>query len=271
MFRYLLRRLLLSIPTLLVISWVIFGLNKCAPGDPVTTIYGEDLTSGFDLKQQSASYRLKAARLGLDRPDFYFSLTTTAYPDTLYRIFPPERRLRLTRLAGQVHNWPLVSRYEQSLMSTLLLVDQTPDSLPQKTQLRRAMSDLLSIQQVEFLDTARQFMRRAATGLPGNPAFSTTLDSLDNAVSELQSASQKRYFPQPAFYWYGLDNQYYNWISGFFFRPFRHFPDFQKSRVGRVAGKSDADACLERTGYPASLPYCRSTRCADGPLQKRKI
>ena len=78
MLRYLLRRLLLSVPTLLVISWIIFGLNKCAPGDPVLTIFGEDLSSGIDPVGQAANYRLKAAQLGLDRPDFYFSLTTTA-------------------------------------------------------------------------------------------------------------------------------------------------------------------------------------------------
>lgn len=215
MFHYLLRRLLLSVPTLLVISLVIFGMNKCAPGDPVTTIYGDDLTSGFDPVRQSANYRQKAARLGLDRPGFYFSLTTTAYPDTLYRIFPPSRRLRLARLAAQVDNWPLVSRYEHQLVTLLHHSDMVPDTLPQKTQLRRAMSDLLLIQQIDFLDTARQFMRSAVAGLPENQTFSTALDSLDQTVSALQSAAQNKGFPRPAFHWYGLDNQYHNWITGF--------------------------------------------------------
>lgn len=216
MFHYLLRRLLLSVPTLLVISWVIFGLNKCAPGDPVTTIYGDDLTSGFDPERQSANYRQKAARLGLDRPGFYFTLTTTAYPDTLYRIFPPSRRLRLSLLAGQAGNWPLVSQYEKQLVAALHHADRVPDSLAQKTYLRRALSDLCLIEKVEYLDTARQFVRTAVTGLPENPAFSKTLDSLDAAVSSLQSAVQTKGFPRPALYWYGFDNQYHNWIAGFF-------------------------------------------------------
>ena len=216
MSHYLLRRLLLSVPTLLVISWVIFGLNKCAPGDPVTTIYGEDLTSGMDPARQAANYRLKAARLGLDRPNFYFSLTTTDYPDTLYRIFPPERRQRLSRLAAQVDNWPLVAAYEQRLETLLQHTDQVPDSLPGKTQLRRAMSDLSLIERIEFLDTARQFVRHTISALPENPAFFRSLDSLDTSVAALRHAAQNKGFPRPALYWYGFDNQYHNWITGFF-------------------------------------------------------
>ncbi len=216
MFHYLLRRLLLSVPTLLVISWIIFGLNKCAPGDPVITIFGEDLSSGIDPVGQAANYRLKAVQLGLDRPDFYFSLTTTAYPDTLYRIFPPLRRQRLARLAGQVQNWPLVSQYEQRVSAALKYAEQVPDSLLQKAQLRLAMGNFLLIERTEYLDTARHFVRKVITGLPYNPAFSKSLDSLDAAVSALQSAASQKGFPKPAFYWYGLNNQYHNWLTGFF-------------------------------------------------------
>ncbi len=254
MFHYLLRRLLLSVPTLVVISWVIFGLNKCAPGDPVTTIYGDDLTSGFDPARQSANYRLKAARLGLDRPGFYFSLTTTAYPDTLYRIFPPTRRLRLTRLAAQVDNWPLVSAYEQRLTTALCQVDRVSDSLPQKTQLRRAMSDLLLIERIEFLDTARQYVRNAVAVLPQNQVFLKTLDSLDTSVSALQSAAQNKNFPRPAIYWYGLDNQYHNWITGFF------SGQFGISLISKKAVSEELQARLMPTlalnGLAILLAYC---------------
>lgn len=216
MLHYLLRRVLLSIPTLLVISWIIFGLNKCAPGDPVITIYGEDLSQGYDPIQKSVNYQLKAAHLGLDRPNFYCSLTTTAYPDTLYRIFPPERRQRLSRLAGQVNNWPIVSQYESRLGTALKLFERMPDSLPQKAQLSLAMSNFNLIEQLIFLDTARLFLRRIVTQLPPDPAFSTALDSLETSITALQNAAQKPHFPGPAFYWYGFDNQYHNWIKGFF-------------------------------------------------------
>ena len=211
LFTYLLKRILLFIPTLVLVSLLAFGLSRLAPGDPVSQYLGEDAFGKYstpnDLLAAERGYAQAAADLHLDKPAFYFSITSQAYPDTLYRIFPPTRRLRLTRLAAQVDNWPLVSAYEQRLTTALCQVDRVSDSLPQKTQLRRAMSDLLLIERIEFLDTARQYVRHAVAALPENQVFLKTPDSLDASVSALQAAAQNTNFPRPAIYWYGLDNQ----------------------------------------------------------------
>ncbi|MBV8354137.1 MAG: ABC transporter permease, partial [Candidatus Eremiobacteraeota bacterium] len=54
------RRLVATVPTLFVVSLIIFGLIRLAPGDPTALILGEDSTP-----EARASLR---GELGLDRP-----------------------------------------------------------------------------------------------------------------------------------------------------------------------------------------------------------
>ncbi|MEZ4891976.1 MAG: hypothetical protein R2778_03050 [Saprospiraceae bacterium] len=102
MLRYVLRRLLIAIPTFLIISLAVFGISKCAPGDPVENIFGEEMILIFTPEQLSENYRRKAAQLGLDKPVFYFNISPAAYPDTLWKIYPLDRRNRLADLTARM-------------------------------------------------------------------------------------------------------------------------------------------------------------------------
>src|SRR5690242_3461934 len=60
MFRFIVRRLILSVPILLLVSIMVFGLIHLIPGDPATVILGQEATP-----------EIKAAlrhELGLDQP-----------------------------------------------------------------------------------------------------------------------------------------------------------------------------------------------------------
>ena len=57
---YILRRLLATIPVMVVVAVFVFFLLRLAPGDPAAIIAGEDATAG-----QIAAVR---GKLGLDRP-----------------------------------------------------------------------------------------------------------------------------------------------------------------------------------------------------------
>ena len=63
--RYLLRRLLFFIPTLLVITLLTFGLTKVAPGDPVVALCEEPALT------DSLTYSRCKEELGLYKPDFF--------------------------------------------------------------------------------------------------------------------------------------------------------------------------------------------------------
>ncbi|MHB8577086.1 MAG: ABC transporter permease, partial [Dehalococcoidia bacterium] len=60
MTQYIIRRLLLIIPTVLLVTVVLFALLRLTPGDPVRDQYGVDLTPEI--------YQARKHQLGLDRP-----------------------------------------------------------------------------------------------------------------------------------------------------------------------------------------------------------
>lgn len=65
MTRYVLRRLLLAVPTLLGLSVIVFGLLHLAPGDPAQELASRRATGGQPTPTEIAEAR---ADLGLDRP-----------------------------------------------------------------------------------------------------------------------------------------------------------------------------------------------------------
>ncbi|MCB0632031.1 MAG: ABC transporter permease, partial [Lewinella sp.] len=88
MLRYVIKRLLLFLPTLLVISFFAFGLSRCTPGDPIQCYLPSSIDGKFSISpdQYERAYRRKAVELGWNKPPFYFAITSAAYPDTLHRV-----------------------------------------------------------------------------------------------------------------------------------------------------------------------------------------
>lgn len=213
---YVLRRVLLSIPTLLIISLAVFGLSKCAPGDPIENVFGEDVSVSPDPLKKAAAYQQKAGILGIDKPVFYFSLSTAALPDTLWKIYPLDRRERLVQLAAQNGNWEATQAFESALYRTIRALESLPDSLTQKAQLRLALSSLLTEKKLESLEP--DFHECAVTYQQIKPAFPLFSDSMDSLEVKTRQASRdiksSRLFT-PALHWYGLNNQYHHWLAGF--------------------------------------------------------
>jgi ABC-type dipeptide/oligopeptide/nickel transport system permease component len=121
LFTYLLKRILLFVPTLLLVSLLSFGLSRLAPGDSVSDYLGEDTFGKYstpnDLMTAERGYAQAAADLHLDRPPFYFSISTKAYPDTLHRVSISFRRKTMEKLTGQYGNWPQVQAWYLGIRS----------------------------------------------------------------------------------------------------------------------------------------------------------
>src|SRR3954464_7274323 len=112
MFHYILRRILIFIPTLIIITLLGFVISVNAPGDPVERMVkpqgGETGTSAGTKESEKKYWKEK---LGLDLPVFYFSLTSLARPDTLYRIYDKNEREALDLLVSQYGDWPEIESY----------------------------------------------------------------------------------------------------------------------------------------------------------------
>ena len=131
MLNYVLKRLILFIPTLLVIAILAFALSKAAPGDPVLLYLKGAGESDLESKiNQERIYRQAKIKLGLDKPSFYLAILPQAYPDTLYRILTQDERQVAKTLVNLTGNWQQVRSFQKHLAA---LHQRKQDSVTVKT------------------------------------------------------------------------------------------------------------------------------------------
>ena len=86
MLKYIIKRILIFIPTLIAISLLTFIISVNAPGDPVDTILNKKSggEAGMSTKAtvDETAYIYMRHKLGLDLPLFYFSITNATVSDT---------------------------------------------------------------------------------------------------------------------------------------------------------------------------------------------
>lgn len=214
MLRYLLRRLVVFIPTLLVISLLAFGLSKVAPGDPV-----EDKSEAATrVSDPERVYRETATFWGLDKPVFYFSLTSAAYPDSLYKIVLKYRRETLQKLIAQYGNWPQIDAYYQQIQALEATLYTLPygHAVQEAGLVRSTVRDLylhhrdarISV----ILDTLQALAARDSALMR---VAGTQINTLQQQYVQVKSTATLSKLLQPDFKWHGLDNQYHNWFSRF--------------------------------------------------------
>ncbi|MBA3648963.1 MAG: ABC transporter permease [Chitinophagales bacterium] len=118
MFKYLVNRILLFIPILILISILGFIINVNTPGDPVerlmTASPSEDIVNANTASQQQQRIYWRH-RLGLDLPVFYFSVLPMAFPDTLYKIPDKNVRNAMAKLIYAYGNWKWIEQYHAAL------------------------------------------------------------------------------------------------------------------------------------------------------------
>lgn len=209
MFRYILRRVLLAFPTLLIISMAVFGLSKCTPREPALEM-GDSVFG--TLQAQEIAIRQRAKYFGLDKPVFYFTLTTAAFPDTLYRIFPLSRRSQLTNLCAQTGDWPAVSCYDRALRDLAFFADTLPDTLSGAGDFRVVFSEIMQSEQVESVAGMVENTKSAAIQLPASHQPLHLLDSLQIHAQALAEKMHHWKMNVPALHWHGTDNQYHCWL-----------------------------------------------------------
>jgi len=219
MFQYILKRILIFIPTLLVISLLTFGLSVSAPGDPVeqmlTTKAGDSQSSNLIAGEKA--YLEKRKELGLDLPIFYFGITTASKPDSLHRIAKRLHKKTLERHIYQYGNWDKISAYYQNIRKfELILADVPKDSTTAEPliKIKEAIQNLY----LQYQDAScKNALTRIESELNVNPAF----QDIKNQFSLLSAGykdmtdhptTHKNYIP--ALHWYGKNNQYHRWFFG---------------------------------------------------------
>jgi len=129
MLKYILKRLIVFIPTLVIISVLAFVISVNAPGDPVERLAKSADKEGTANSQSVSTQKVKQdirKRLGLDLPIFYFSLATLSDCDTLYKYTDKAQQENLSKLSRKFGNWEAVSNYYNTL-NNILAIQATLD------------------------------------------------------------------------------------------------------------------------------------------------
>ena len=219
---YILKRILIFIPTLILVSFIAFGLSKCTSGDPVETMNDSggafSTISATDAAYAERNYIATAKKLHLDKPVFYFSFTSAAFPDTLYKYLHKDQQTTLAKLIAHYGDWPKIEKYYQQIHRLNQQLFAIPDTIaPNAFRKIRA-----SVQQLYINDDANKIanhLHLIKKELDENIVLKKyiqkdtdqLIESYDAVVNH--ASSIKKWIP--AFHWYGLDNQYHHWFSHF--------------------------------------------------------
>lgn len=222
MLKYILKRVLIFLPTLVVISLLTFVISINAPGDPVESMLNQNVggegRSGEKLANEK-TYNEKRKELGFDLPMFYFSITNSTYPDTLHRIPKKAHRETLNRLSFEYGVWENVSAYYHSLRALESKIFELMPNEDNSSKIRN-LKDNINVLYINYDE--KKMMQTIE-----NIEFDIFKDSnikqtCENDFYDFKNSYEhmlinkkisNRY--KPVFYWYGLNNQYHRWISGF--------------------------------------------------------
>jgi ABC-type dipeptide/oligopeptide/nickel transport system permease component len=221
MFQYILKRVLIFIPTLFIISLMIFGLSKLAPGDPVELLLKGGTNAGntgqsANLIAGERAYQEKARELGLDKPTFYFAITSAAYPKEFYKITKQTHRETLSRLLDQTGNATAVFAYYEALKKFEFECADIGEgaNYDVRRSVRDAVNELYIKYQQKDIENELANIRNV---LPKDSLFSAQMgnfEQVDAAYKFLLANPTPSALYIPSIHWYGAANQYHTWMFG---------------------------------------------------------
>lgn len=217
---YILKRILIIIPTLFAIMVISFLISNGSPGDPVDREMSWAMARpGVVMSRADADreYRRLSQKLGQDLPVFYFSLTSSAYPDTLHRILRLAERESLDELIGTYGNWPEISEYyhEITQLEAIAFEMQPPADIKADVdevklalgELKRSPNKEEIMYRLDLIDTLC-LSHPAFLGEIGHGAIK--IREKFKSVEE-NTSTWKLYVP--TLHFYGWRNQFHHWIS----------------------------------------------------------
>ncbi len=221
MLKYILKRVLIFVPTLFAISLLTFIISLNAPGDPVDMMLNQSNSgqgqSAQKLATEKAYISLKH-KLGLDLPIFYFSFSNASLPDTMYRIVKAQHRYALERMCDEYGNWESISAYYLTVRNLDMSLYSVPKDSSIALDLQRSKDFAASLLETYDQLKTNVILSNLEYIFSNTPAFASLnvyLQAARSSYEEIQKnkSSYRKYIPRLQFY--GFNNQYHNWIVNF--------------------------------------------------------
>lgn len=200
MWQYLLRRVLLIIPTVFLVLSVIFTLIRFLPGDPVLATLQNKFSAG-SIGQQSYDvelYNQVAKNLNLDKPQFYFSIIPSNIPASIFDLEFLQRKYAL-QLIEKFGNPDLVLK----LINKFEEVIKNPQNKPPAV-----------VDQISRYSTDLDYLKTLINSFTA-PVIAP-LEEIEQQISVMLSVKNRNLSAWPNLIWHGRDNQYHDWIVSAF-------------------------------------------------------
>ncbi len=221
MLSYIVKRILVFIPTLLAVSLITFVISVNAPGDPVEQMLNKNGGGDGQASDKLATekvYRETRQIYGLDLPLFYFDITNATCPDTLYKIADETTRNTLERLSNQYGHWDDAAVYYTKLRSLeflLLRSKATGINADLLTQAKTNVESLYGLYKTEDILHAFQKLSSLTALATESESFSEAFRELKDAYLRMQLHGNGMNKYIPVLHWHGTNNQYHRWFSHF--------------------------------------------------------
>lgn len=207
---YFTKRLLLLLPTLVLVSFLAFWMQEQAPGDPVRQyLHDQEPDATRPLRDQriyELAYSRAARKLGMDRPAFYFGIHAASIPDTTCRILPLNHRKAFLDWCQKTGDPVAVQQWYDQLHLVRDVLLQHDPNVQDRTRIGlRADLDRLSLvtdpsQAMEILTSIPDTVQTA---------------QISQVRASIPVISQGPVWANwiPRFQWHGQDNRYHRWIT----------------------------------------------------------
>lgn len=213
-------RILIFIPTILLISLLAFIISVNAPGDPVEKLViamGQDGASNQNQSTNLAAKNKIRKSLGLDRPIFYVGLGTVADCDTLYRIIDRQERDALEVLNREVGDWGLLMEFNVLVLKKNdEIVRKLIDSTLSQNQKDIKAQVIFQLNMLRITKSLSDLKRRIGQIDTLNLNLNAELEFQDLNTAfinmEQEASTWKSYIPSLKLY--GINNQYHIWLFG---------------------------------------------------------
>lgn len=214
MLRYVLKRILIFLPTLFIISLFTFFISVNAPGDPIEKMLNVRTDDGSLTNKLSdlRAYDKKRKDLGFDLPQFYFSLMSMSSCDTVYKISNKFKRNAFNRICHEYGEWENVANYYKQLAAIEKKLIEKLELNADNKELEKCYNLISNIESIYAKEELLQKIKKLENDLKYEGVSDISLMPITKKMFN-EKNNWKKYIPKLVFY--GKRNQYHNWMISF--------------------------------------------------------
>lgn len=218
MFNYLLRRVILILPVLFLITLSIFLLGDVIPGNFADNSLDLDdprLAVAENQQAMRRSFQEMRTRSRLDLPVFYLQFGTMAECDTLARVPAATHQRWLRRLSFEYGNWQAISDLYAEVLAIRDHLDEQVQDQSAYLPAYLDWQELLLQHHLDEISAHLGFIRQKAQTL-NDPVLVQCTSRAEARLTALAEAPAhyKKYIPTLT--WAGFQNRYHQWLAGLF-------------------------------------------------------